>query len=80
MKKFLALMLVLILALPLAATAFAESGQVVQSVGTAFTTFFNPYFQGTMIGYAFPLLRTAGLAAQPEPRIRACPGGKLGSQ
>ena len=54
MKKMLALILVLILALPMAASALAESGEVVLSVGSAFTTFFNPYFQGTMIGYAFP--------------------------
>ena len=53
MKKILALILVLILALPLMASAVAESGQVVLSVGSAFTTFFYPYFQGTMIGYAF---------------------------
>lgn len=34
--------------------ALAEDGGVVRLGTTSFTTFFNPYFQGTMIAYAYP--------------------------
>ena len=54
MKKILALILTAVMLLSCAAIGSAETGGDVVLGVTGFTTFFNPYFQGTMIGYAYP--------------------------
>ena len=51
-KRILALVITLCMLLSFAASA--ETGGNGTLGLTGFTTFFNPYFQGTMIGYAWP--------------------------
>ena len=46
-------------------------GDVVQGV-TSFTTFFNPYFQGTMIGYAWPCYEPLAYLHSDTQEYEAC--------
>ena len=71
-NRMLALILTVMMILSIAGVGTAETGgDSVQGIG-GFTTFFNPYFQGTMIGYAWPCYEPLAYLHSADQKFAPC--------